>query len=323
MNIVILDGYTTNPGDLSWEKIKTLGSFTVYDRTSQDEIIERAENAEIVLINKVWFSKETIAELPNLQYIGLCSTGVNVVDLVAAKKRRIVVTNVPAYSTISVAQLVFALLFEFTHRVRLHGDLVKYGAWSSNPDFAFWHGELIELAGKTMGIVGFGSIGQAVAKIANAMGMNVIVSTRSPEKYRTLQISEICKVSFVDIETLFKTSDVVSLHCALTEETKHLVNSQKLSLMKPSAILINTSRGGVVDEQALADALNTNRIAGAGLDVLSVEPPPKNNPLLSAKNCIITPHYAWATREARSRLIETLYNNILSFLNGKPVNVVA
>lgn len=322
MNIVILDGYTSNPGDLSWEKIQALGNCTIYDRSSQSEIIPRAKNAEIVLINKVWFNREIIAMLPKLQYIGLCSTGVNVVDLAAAKERSIVVTNVPAYSTMSVAQTVFALLFEFTHRVRLHADLVQYGAWSASPDFAFWHGELIELAGKTMGIVGFGAIGQAVAKIACALGMKVIVSTRSPEKYTTWQVSETCQVSFVPIETLFKTSDVISLHCALTDETKHLVNAQKLSLMKPTAILINTSRGSVVDEQALADALNSKQIAGAGLDVLSVEPPPNTNPLLSAKNCVITPHYAWATKEARSRLIETVADNVQAFLNGKPVNVI-
>ena len=323
MNIVILDGYTTNPGDLSWEKLHSLGNCVIYDRSSQDEIIERARDAEIVLINKVWFSKEIIAQLPKLKYIGLCSTGVNVVDLAAAKERGIIVTNVPAYSTMSVAQLVFALLFEFTHRVRLHADLVQYGAWLSSPDFCFWHGELIELAGKTMGIVGFGAIGQAVAKIANAVGMNVVVTTRSPEKYKTWQVSEACQVSFVPIEILFTTSDVISLHCALTEETRHLVNTQKLSLMKPTAILINTSRGSVVDEQALADALNNGRLAGAGLDVLSAEPPPKNNPLLSAKNCVITPHYAWASQAARSRLIDTLCNNIQAFIKGKPINVVS
>ncbi len=323
MNIVILDGYTTNPGDLSWEKLTALGNCVMYDRTAQDEIIERAKDAEIVLINKVPFSKEIIAQLPRLKYIGLCSTGVNVVDLAAAKERGIVVANVPAYSTMSVAQVVFALLFEFTHRVRAHADLVRNGAWSAGPDFAFWKGELIELAGKKMGIVGFGAIGQSVATIAHALGMHVIASTRSPGKYKTSQVSENCEVSFTDLETLFKTSDVVSLHCALTEETKQMVNAQKLSLMKPAAFLINTSRGGVVDEQALADALNDGRIAGAGLDVLSAEPPPEHNPLLSARNCVITPHYAWASKGARSRLIDTVAGNVKAFLDGEPVNVVA
>lgn len=323
MNIVILDGYTTNPGDLSWSELEKLGLCTIYDRTPKDQVFLRAKDAEILLVNKVHLTEKIISQLPKVKYIGLLSTGVNVVDLDAAKARGIVVTNVPAYSTTSVAQVVFALLLELTHRVRLHADLVQYGTWSLNPDFSFWQGELIELAGKTMGIIGFGSIGQSVAKIASAFGMNVIVSTRSPEKYKTWQVSESRQVSFVDVETLFKKSDVISLHCPLTEETKRLVNAEHLAKMKPTAFLINTSRGGVIDEQALAEALNNNRIAGAGLDVLSIEPPPKDHILLSAKNCVITPHYAWASFDARKRLINTVVENVRAFINGKPINVVS
>ncbi len=315
MNIVVLDGYTTNPGDLNWEKLHSLGNCTIYDRTAPTEIVERASGAEIILINKVLITKEIIAQLPKAKYIGLLSTGVNVVDLAAAKEHGIIVTNVPAYSTHSVAQLVFALLFEITHHVGQHSDDVRNGKWSAHKDFTFWDFSLIELSGKTMGIVGFGNIGQAVAKIANALGMNVQVFTRSQKPHDD-------NIRFVDSETLFKTSDVLSLHCPLTEQTKNIINAKNLSLMKPSAILINTSRGGVVDEQALAEALNNDRLAGAGLDVLSTEPPQKNNPLLSAKNCIITPHFAWATREARIRLINVVIENVRAFLNGTPINVV-
>lgn len=316
MNIVVLDGYTLSPGDLSWSDLQSLGPCSIYDRTQANEIIPRAQQADIVLTNKVPLTRETLNKLPLLRYIGVLATGYNIVDVVAAKEKGIIVTNVPAYSTYSVAQTVFALLLELTHRVRMHADLVRAGAWSASADFSFWKGELIELAGKTMGIVGFGNIGQAVAKIASAFEMSVIVSTRTPKKY------QISGISFVERETLFKTSDVVSLHCALTDETKNLVNAQTLSWMKPTSFLINTGRGGLVDEQALADALNTERIAGAGLDVLSVEPPPKNHPLLLAKNCVITPHYAWATVEARKRLMTAVVENVRAFISGNPINVV-
>ncbi|MBI2428728.1 MAG: D-2-hydroxyacid dehydrogenase [Ignavibacteriales bacterium] len=315
MNIVVLDGYTLNPGDLSWNDLQSLGSCTVYDRTDAAEIIHRAQEAQIILTNKTPLTKETINALPDLRCIGVMATGYNVVDISAAKERNIVVTNVPAYGTASVAQTVFALLLELTHRVRLHADLVKYGAWSLQPDFSFWQGELIELGGKTMGIVGYGNIGKAVVQIASGFGMNVIVSTRTMNPAGG-------DVRFVDIDTLFKTSDVISLHCSLTEETKLLVNAQRLARMKRTAFLINTSRGALVDETALADALNNERIAGAGLDVLSTEPPPNDHPLFSAKNCLITPHYAWATLASRKRLMDTVIENVRAFLNGRLINVV-
>jgi glycerate dehydrogenase len=317
MNIVVLDGFTLNPGDLDWSALQLLGDCTLYNRSRPEEILHRAMDADIILTNKAVLSKEILAKLTKAKYIGVLATGYNVVDVSAARERGIVVTNVPAYSTPSVAQVVFAMILEFTHRIRLHADLVQYGAWTLNPDFSFSRGELIELSGRTMGIVGFGSIGQAVARIAGAMGMNVIVSTKTPGKYSGSD------VLFVDQDTLFTTSDVISLHCALTDETKHLINNHRLYQMKHSAILINTSRGGVIDEQALANALNNDRIAGAGLDVLSVEPPPKDHPLLTAKNCIVSPHYAWATSAARKRLMTTAVENVRAFITGKPVNVVS
>lgn len=317
LNIVVLDGYALNPGDLNWNELQSLGDCTVYDRTNQQEILQRAAEAHIILTNKTPLTGAIIDQLPVLKYIGVLATGYNVVDVPAAEARGIVVTNVPAYSTASVAQVVFALLLDLTHRVRTHSDLVRSGVWSAHPDFSFWKGELIELAGKTMGIVGFGNIGRMVAAIADAFGMQVIAATHAREKYRTSNIR------FVDLDTLFKEADVVSLHCALTEETKQLVNARRLDLMKPDAFLINTSRGALVDESALAEALSGNRLAGAGLDVLSAEPPQDNNPLLTAKNCVITPHYAWATRDARQRLMNTVVTNVRSFLNGTPINIVS
>ncbi len=316
MDIVVLDGYTLNPGDLGWNELQSLGRCTVYDRTDTVDIVHRAKEAQIILTNKTPLTKETIDALPQIRYIGVMATGYNVVDVAAAKHRGIVVTNVPAYGTASVAQTVFALLLELTQRVRLHADLVKYGAWSVQPDFSFWQGELIELAGKTLGIVGFGNIGREVATIAAAFGMKVIVATRShtpSDKH----------IQFVDLDTLFKTSDVISLHCPLTEETKYLVNQHRLAQMKHTAILINTSRDALIDETALVDALNNNKIAGAGLDVLCVEPPPKDHPLFNAKNCVITPHYAWATLESRQRLMNIAIANLRAFLNGESINVVS
>ncbi len=323
MNIVILDGYTLNPGDLNWNELRSLGNCMIHDRTKPNEIIERAQNAEILLTNKTVLSREIIFQLPNVKYIGLLSTGVNVVDVIAAKEKNITVTNVPAYSTMSVAQLVFALLFELTNHVGHHSDEVQKGRWSSHNDFSFRDFPLIELSGKKFGIIGYGNIGKAVAKIAGAFGMDVQVSTRTPENYKTFQVSNTWKVSFVDTDTLFRTSDVVSLHSSLTDETKHLVNARTLSLMKQSAFLINTGRGPLVDEQALADTLNNGLLAGAGLDVLSTEPPSIHNPLLTAKNCIITPHIAWASFEARQRLMNTVVENVRCFINNKPINIVS
>jgi glycerate dehydrogenase len=316
MNIVVLDGYTLNPGDLNWNTLQSIGSCTIYDRTLPHEIIERAQIADVLLTNKTVLSKEILEQLSTVKYIGVLATGYNVVDIAAAKKFGIIVTNVPAYSTMSVAQLVFALLFELTHRVGHHSGEVKKGRWSSHNDFSFWDFPLIELSGKTFGIIGYGNIGKAVAAIADALGMEVLVSTRSQEPSKN-------SVHFVDKETIFKSSDVISLHCAFNDETKHLINTQTLSLMKSSAFLINTGRGQLVDEQALADALNDGALAGAGLDVLSTEPPSPQNPLLNAKNCIITPHIAWATQAARRRLMDIAVYNVQSFIDGNPTNVVS
>jgi len=315
MNIVVLDGYTMNPGDLSWDPLHALGAVTLYDRTASQEIVPRAADAEIIITNKVPFTRDTIAQLPRLRYLGVTATGYNIIDVAAAKERNITVTNVPAYSTESVAQLVFALVLEFTHRTGHHADAVRNGRWSTNPDFAFWDFPLTELAGKTFGIVGYGNIGKAVARIAAAFGMRVLVATRSTPSHTS--------VEKVDLETLLRRSDIVSLHCPLTPQTDKLISASTLELMKPTALLINTGRGGLVDEQALTDALNNGRIAGAGLDVLSAEPPSIQNPLLSAKNTIITPHIAWASFAARTRLMEVVVNNVRAFLSGHPVNVVS
>ncbi len=323
-NIVVLDGFTLNPGDLSWDSLHALGNCTLYDRTAPDDVVERSHHAEIILTNKVVLSKEIIAQLPKLRYIGVLATGYNVVDVAAAKAQNITVTNVPAYSTNSVAQTVFALLLELTHRTGHHSDEVRKGRWSSNPDFSFSDFPLMELHGKTFGIIGFGNIGQAVAKIALAFGMNVIVSSRTSQTAEVLKsLGANPTFEFTDTGTLLRHSDIVSLHCALNEQTRSLINKERLRTMKPSALLINTGRGPLVDEQALADALNNGRLAGAGLDVLSSEPPSSGNPLLSAKNCIITPHIAWASFAARTRLLDIAVNNIRSFINGSPVNVVS
>jgi glycerate dehydrogenase len=312
-NIVVLDGYTLNPGDLDWSELRSLGNCTIHNRTLPDEIIHRANEAEIVLTNKTVLSKEILEQLPRLRYIGVLATGYNVVDIAAAKKMNITVTNVPAYSTHSVAQTVFALLLELTHHAGHHSAEVRNGRWSANPDFSFWDFPLVELRGKTFGIVGYGNIGQAVARIAAAFEMNVVISTRTARTSGD---------SFTDTETLLKTSDIVSLHCSLNDETQNLINAKRLAIMKPSAYLINTGRGGLIDEYALANALNNELLAGAGLDVLSIEPP-KDNPLLSAKNCIVTPHIAWASRSARERLMDAVVHNVQSFIEGKPVNVVS
>lgn len=321
MKIVVLDGYALNPGDMSWRALEALGNCTVYERTPKELVVERAAAADIVITNKVVLDSEQLAQLPQLRYIGVTATGYNVVDVEAARRQNVLVTNVPVYSTASVAQMVFALLLELTQQVGHHARLVREGCWSATPDFCFWDRSLVELDGLTLGIVGFGAIGRRVAQLGRAFGMDVLVHTAHPEKYR--QTAEGKEVSFVGLDELFGASDAVTLHCPLTEETRALVDARRLELMKPTAYLINTGRGPLVDETALAAALNAGRIAGAGLDVLSAEPPPASNPLLQAANCCITPHIAWATGAARERLMATVVTNVHAFLAGQPQNVVS
>jgi glycerate dehydrogenase len=317
MKIVILDGYTLNSGDLDWTPLKELGSCIIHPRTEREKIVERAQNAEIILTNKTVLSAETLALLPKLQYIGVLATGVNVVDLEAAKKQNIVVTNVPGYSTGSVAQMVFALLLEMTQQVGHHAKMVEEGAWVNCADFSFRDRPLLELAGKTMGVVGYGRIGRQVTDIARAFGMNILVQTAHPEKYK-----ETAKLEFVDIDKLFSDSDVISLNCPLTEETENLVNTARLARVKQGALLINTGRGQLIDEEAVTEALEDGYLGGYATDVLSQEPPSEDNPLLAAPNCLITPHIAWATIEARQRLLDTVVANIVAFQQGTPQNRV-
>jgi glycerate dehydrogenase len=314
MKIVVIDGGTLNPGDLSWQALESCGAYEVYSNSTPEEIITRCRDAQAVLTNKAPISRAMLASLPELRYIGVTATGFNVVDVQAAAERGIVVTNVPTYGTASVAQMALALLLELTQRVGHHSQTVHEGRWSKAPGFSYWDYPLIELAGLTMGIVGCGRIGQATARLAAAFGMHVI-------GYRGLTADK-ALITPVGLEELFSRSDVVSLHCPLTPETAGLVDAARLSQMKPTAFLINTSRGALVNEQALADALNHGRIAGAGLDVLSVEPPPPDNPLLTARNCIITPHNAWATQAARRRLLQTAIENLQVFAAGGMQNVV-
>lgn len=316
MKIVVLDGYTLNPGDLNWDQLKALGDCEIHYRTPPKEVLVRAADAEIVLTNKTVLTREQIQNLPKLKYIGVLATGTNIVDVGAARERNIPVTNVPSYGTKSVAQMTFALLLELTQHVGHHAQTVGAGRWTRSADWCYWDRPLIELEGLTMGIVGFGRIGRAVAGLAAAFGMKILAHSR------TSPHPPLSNVLFVDLESLFRKSDVVSLHCPLTPETKQLVNAERLSSMKATAYLINTSRGPLIDEQALADALNAAKIAGAALDVLSVEPPPADNPLLSAKNCLVTPHIAWATRAARSRLMQIAVANVRAFLAGQLQNVV-
>ena len=315
-SIVVLDGYTLNPGDLSWDSLRELGRVTIHDRSAPDQVVPRAADAEIVLTNKTILTREQIQRLPRLRYIGVLATGFNIVDVAAARDRRIPVTNVPTYGTRSVAQMTIALLLELAQHVGHHAQTVREGRWTRSPDFCYWDSPLIELEGLTLGIVGYGRIGRAVADLGTAFGMKVLANSSPRSK------TPRSNLAIVELDYLFANSDVVSLHCPLTPETQHLVNADRLRLMKPTAFLLNTSRGPLVDEAALADALNNDRIAGAGLDVLSVEPPPADNPLLTAKNCIVTPHIAWATRAARSRLLQTAVENVKAFLEGKPRNVV-
>ena len=318
MKIVVIEGYSMNPGDLSWAGLEALGELTVYDRSRQDQIVERCKDAEMVFTNKEPLGRDIMAQLPGLKFIGVLATGYNCVDVAAAKGLGIVVSNVPGYGTNSVVQLTFALLLELTLHVQDHSYAVKNGDWSRSPDFCFWNYPLIELAGKTMGIIGFGDIGKKVADVASALVMKIIANSRT----RTDQTHRI-NFRWAPLEELLEQSDVVSLHCPLTPETTGLINKENLKRMKPSAFLLNTSRGPLVIDQDLADALNHDLIAGAGIDVLSKEPPLPGNPLFTAKNCIITPHIAWATKEARVRLMDIVVNNAKAYVSGAPVNVVS
>ena len=318
MKLVILDGYTENPGDLSWDWLSdTVDEYTVYDSTPQEKVIERCQGAEIVVTNKKLITREIIDALPSLQFIATLSTGYNVVDTKAARERGIPVSNIPAYSTDGVAQLVFALLLEMTNSVAVHNESVKDGEWCRCEHFCYWKTPLTELRGKTFGIIGFGKIGSAVANIANAFGMRVIVYSPNTRSYDGFG-----QVEFTDKEKVIAESDVISLHCPLTEETEAMVNMEFLRKMKSSAFLINTSRGPVIVEEDLAEALDKGIIAGAGLDVLSQEPADEGNPLLRSEKCIITPHIAWASLEARTRLMNIFKGNVKAFLEGNPTNVV-
>lgn len=316
MKITVLDGYAANPGDLSWKEMEELGELTIYDRTSSSELMQRAKDAEALLTNKVVLDGHTLRALPKLKYIGVLATGYNVVDVKTAHDLGIVVTNIPAYSTDSVAQMVFAHILNITQRVGHYAEENRKGRWAANPDFCYWDTPLTELAGKTIGIVGLGHTGAATARIALAFGMKVKAFTSKD----TSSLPE--GIEKASLDDIFSPADIVSLHCPLTETTKELVNADRLRQMKPSAILINTGRGPLVNEQDLADALNKGIIFAAGVDVLSTEPPKADNPLLSAKNCFITPHIAWATKEARERLMDIAVANVRAFLAGNPVNQV-
>lgn len=317
MKIVVLDGYGLNPGDLSWDAVSQLGELTVYDRTSSEEVIERSAGAEAILTNKTVITAEIMEALPDLKYIGVLATGYNVVNIDVAREKGIVVTNIPAYSTPSVAQMVFAHILNIAQQVQHHSEEVRKGRWTNNADFCFWDTPLIELREKKIGLVGLGHTGFNTARIAIGFGMQVTAYTSKS----SLQLPPEIKKRTLD--ELFSECDIVSLHCPLTDETKELVNAERLRLMKPTAILINTGRGPLVNEQDLADALNAGKLYAAGLDVLSSEPPKADNPLLTARNCYITPHIAWASLEARTRLMDILVENIKAFQAGKPVNNVA
>ena len=315
--IVVLDGYVENPGDLSWDEVKALGDVTIYDRcpNDEDEIIRRLADADILIANKAPISRRVI-ESTKLKYITILATGYNVIDVACAKEHGIPVSNVPAYGTASVAQFAIALLLEICSRVAHHSDAVHQGRWENCQDWTFWDYPLIELAGKTMGIIGFGSIGQSVGRIAKALGMRVITHSRSVKEEGKLI------ADYVELETLLRESDVISLHCPLFPETKDIINRDNIAKMKDGVIIINNSRGGLVVEQDLADALNSGKVAAAGVDVVSEEPIKGTNPLLSAKNCFITPHISWAPKESRQRIMDATVNNIRSYLDGSAVNVV-
>jgi glycerate dehydrogenase len=316
MRIVVLDGQTLNPGDLSWSALEKLGDCQVYDGTPAEQVVSRSEGVDALIINKIELNRDTIDALGQLKYVGVTATGYNVVDLAAARARGVVVTNVPTYGTQSVVQVVFAHLLELCHHVGHHSRTVRDGKWCECESFCYWDRPLVELESLTMGIIGYGRIGRATAKLAGAFGMKVIAYHPIVDHIAEPDVPQ------VELDELFKISDVVSLHCPLNANNKGMVNAQRLMLMKETAFLINTARGPLVNEQDLADALNSGQIAGAGLDVLSAEPPRRDNPLLNAKNCYITPHLAWATRSARQRLMQTTISNLRAFLAGKPVNVV-
>lgn len=313
MKICILDGYSLNPGDLDWSPVERLGDVTLFDRTPADKIVERAADADIVLTNKVPFSADTLRQLPRLRFICVLATGYNIIDTEAAARQGVVVANIPAYSTMSVAQMSFAHILNITNHVASYAREVADGKWTNCPDFCFWDSALTELAGKTMGIVGLGNTGMATARIAVAMGMKVVAMTSKSADTLPEGITP------APLDDVLASADVVSLHCPLTPSTRHLINAASIAKMKPSAILINTGRGPLVDEQAVADALNGGRLAAFGADVLSQEPPRGDNPLLSARNCFLTPHIAWATLEARTRLMSTATENVRQFIAGEPV----
>lgn len=313
MKICILDGYSLNPGDLDWSPVERLGDVTLFDRTSADKIVERAADADIVLTNKVPFSADTLRQLPRLRFICVLATGYNIIDTEAAARQGVVVANIPAYSTMSVAQMAFAHILNITNHVASYAREVADGKWTNCPDFCFWDSALTELAGKTMGIVGLGNTGMATARIAVAMGMKVVAMTSKSADTLPEGITP------APLDDVLASADVVSLHCPLTPSTRHLINATSIAKMKPSAILINTGRGPLVDEQAIADALNGGRLAAFGADVLSQEPPRGDNPMLSARNCFLTPHIAWATLEARTRLMSTATENVRQFIAGEPV----
>jgi len=318
MRIVVLDGHTLNPGDLDWAPLEVLGQCTIYARTEEEQVCERARKADIILTNKALLREKTILGLPQVKYIGILATGVNVVDLAAARERGIIVTNVPGYGAASVSQMVFALMLEMTQQVGHHAQLVRQGEWSRCFDFSFHDRPLLELAGKTLGVVGYGQIGRQVSRIARAFGMQVLVHTAHPDKYQKEQ-----DVTFVDVDSLFSNSDIISLNCPLTEETRNLVNTARLARIKQGALLINTGRGQLVDENAVTEALEDGYLGGYAADVLMEEPPPEDHPLITAPNTFITPHIAWATTEARQRLLDIAVANLQAFLAGTPQNRVA
>ncbi len=316
MNIVYLDGYTLNPGDLSWTPLEKLGNLTVYDRTAPEEIVERAAQADAILTNKVVLDAQILTQLPHLRYVGVTATGYNIIDVKAARAQGISVTNVRGYSTPAVAQHTFSLLLALTNHTELHSQSVRSGDWTTAVDWCYWQTPLVEISGKTLGLIGLGDIGTQVARIALAFGMRVVAHRKS-----SASAGEGTKL--VELDQLFQESDVVSLHCPLTDETSGIINAASLAHMKPTAYLINTGRGGLIKEQDLADALNAGRLAGAAVDVLSTEPPQADNPLLTAQNCLVTPHIAWALHESRERLLQLTAENIAAFQKGTPINVVS
>ena len=317
MKIVVLDGYTENPGDLSWDTLGRLGELTVYDRTPQDQVIERIGNAEIILVNKVQMTKEIIEQAAGVKYIGVLATGYNVVDVDAAKAKGITVTNIPTYGTDGVAQYAIALLLELCHRIGDHSNTVSAGDWTNNPDWCYWNSPQMELAGKTLGIIGYGRIGQKVGAIASALGMNVLANDRGKKQDTS------AGAKLVDLDQLFKESDVISLHCPLFPETEGIINKENIAKMKDGVYIINDSRGQLINEADLRDALNSGKVGGAAVDVVSTEPIKMDNPLLEAKNMIITPHMAWASREAGSRLMDIAVEYVEKFQQGTPINVVS